>query len=682
MVSLNLLLKFFFLFWFFTVSLFQYSCAQQTQDAKVIVLDLVLEKLYSDHFERKPIDDDFSKKFFQNYLENIDPLKLYLTQEDVDYLKKYETAIDDELRFHNFSFFNDVDKIISKRMLQSKSIYENVIANRFDFKKEETYVPEPPLFPKNETELSDRWRKYVKLMILKDIALSENVNKKSTFEANYKKAVEKVKTNMEDRFFALSKANNTEQRFEIYVNTIAQLFDPHTQYLFPSDLDNFNTHISGEFEGIGATLQQTHEGLKVISVITGGPAWKQGNLKEGDTILFVKSDSTKEPIDISVMDINKAISYIKGPKGTDVTLTVKHLGGAIQDVTITRNVVKLEDTYARAAVIEETGKKIGYLKLPTFYVKTGENTGRNSSEDVENILKELNRKNIDGLIFDLRDNGGGSLSEVSKMIGLFIKKGPVVQVKYKNYPTHVETDDDSRITYTKPMIVLTNEFSASASEIFAAAIQDYRRGVIVGSEQTYGKGTVQVVYPMEPFARKIYNYKKPIGAFKITIQKFYRINGDATQLKGVSSDIVLPDVYARIKSGEANQKYPIKWDEISKTDYTPMDLSANLEDLRKRSARRIANDPFFQMVRETSEKLAQMQNDKNINLNYEQFKKDYSKGDIDKIALKKEKALLKMTPLENSKEEAENVQREKFIKDSETDPYIKEASNILNDWIS
>ncbi|MEO1715046.1 MAG: S41 family peptidase, partial [Bacteroidota bacterium] len=348
----------------------------------------------------------------------------------------------------------------------------------------------------------------------------------------------------------------------IYINSITNVFDPHTSYFEPIEKQNFDINMSGKLEGIGARLQSDGNYTKITSVIVGGPAWKQGDLKENDKIMKVAQDG-EDPIDVTGMQLDDVVSQIRGEKGTKVILTVKKIDGSIADIEIVRDVVILEEGFAKSLILHTTAKeKVGFISLPRFYDDFYDEEGRSCARDVATEIDKLKKENVRGIILDLRNNGGGSLRDVVTMSGFFIEKGPIVQVKARGRSPEVLEDNDPSVKWDGHLIVMVNQFSASASEILAAALQDYERAVIVGSTSTFGKGTVQRFYNLDR-AIPGYSELKPFGEIKLTTQKFYRIDGGSTQLKGVTPDIILPDMYSYIETGEKEQEYPMNWTQIA-----------------------------------------------------------------------------------------------------------------------
>ncbi|MFT5791541.1 MAG: carboxyl-terminal processing protease, partial [Saprospiraceae bacterium] len=494
-------------------------------------------------------------------------------------------------------------------------------------------------------------------------------------------ARESTLKNYDDFYERLGDFDHTDW-FATYLNSITQAFDPHTTYLPPRLKKDFDESISGKLEGIGAQLSYKNDYTKVARLISGGPAWRAGELEVGDIILKV-AQGDGEPLDIVGMRLRNAIEFIKGKKGTEVQLTLKKIDGSIQVISIIRDIVELEDTFVKSSIIEKDGKKFGVINLPKFYIDFNDRKARNCAKDMAIEIERLKKENIDGVLIDLRNNGGGSLPAVVEMAGLFIKDGPIVQVKYKGEKPIVQKDRDRSILWNGPMVVLTNEFSASASEIFAAALQDYKRAVIIGSKQTYGKGTVQSSMNLNRY----YNYDSDLGGLNLTIQKFYRINGGSTQLEGVKPDVILPSRYRYMDIGEKDYDNPLSWDQIPKANYDTWDNYSNLDNVVSRSVERINNKPQFLLIEKNAKWLKKAQEDTTIYLNY-----DVYKSDIDDHALesKEYESLSKYSnnltfnspkyelPL-IKKDSVLGVKRTAWHKNLSKDIYIEEGLNVLGD---
>ncbi len=583
-----------------------YNPAGKEEKKDQLIMNLVYQILRTNHFAPQDLNDDFSHKVYDGFLENLDYNKRFLLASDVEMLEEHRSDIDDQIQQANLAFFNQAYDIYSKRYGQAHEYYQEILAKPFDLNKEE-YIEtdqEKMNFASSESELKDRWRKYLKYRVLLRIDdMKQDASNDSTeseamalldMEA---KAREKELEIHEDWF----KTMDDLERFDwmsTYMNAITSVYDPHTQYFPPERKEDFEINMTGQLQGIGAQLQQKGDYVTISKVIVGSPCWKQGDLEVGDKILKVEQEDG-EIVDLVGMSVRKAVKHIRGPKGTVVKLTVKKLDGSKMEIPITRDIVELESTFAKSSVLGEGDDKVGYIKLPKFYVNFYGDENHDCAEDMAEELEKLKAEGVKSVVLDLRNNGGGSLQGVIDIVGLFIDEGPVVQVKTSGRKPKVLSDDDNGVVYDGPLVVMVNQFSASASEIFAAAIQDYQRGIIIGSPSTFGKGTVQNVVDMDRAVSLAYNDLKPLGALKLTIQKYYRINGGTPQLKGVNPDIVLPDNYMYIPYGEKEQDYALPYDEIEAADFNKWDKGVDLYQVAKtHSEERLDTSEKFALIEE------------------------------------------------------------------------------------
>ena len=545
-------------------------------------------------------------------------------------------------------------------------------------------------FAKNENQLIDYWRKQLKLSVLirvQDKLKKVDKNKtekqrKINFKKLEKEARSEVLKSMNELYERIEELEN-EDWFSTFLNTIVSAFDPHTTYMAPNMKERFDQDMSGKLEGIGARLQRKGINTQVFKLVSGGPAWKQGELEAGDIILAV-AQGNKEPLDIVGMRLDDAIKFIKGKKGTEVRLTVKKkLDGSTKIISIIRDIVELDDTFVKSSIVEKNGKKYGLINLPKFYIDFDEKSYRDSAKDMEKEIERLKKEGVSGLIIDLRNNGGGSLDTAIKIAGLFVDKGPIVQVKYRNETAVVKQDIDTRTQWTGSLVLLVNELSASASEIFAAAMQDYNRAVILGGNQTYGKGTVQNILPVNKFYP---NYKDDLGYLKMTIQKFYRINGGSTQVEGVYSDIAMPTRFSYMKYGERDLEGALPWDKVPQASYTQVNSYSNFSDVVTSSIERINKDPKFQLIDEYAKWLKKEQDDYSYALNYKQNQKESKEkenfAEKFKSVFKYKSGLAFNSPgyevplLKENKDLKEK--RDTWHKNLSKDLYISEALNVLS----
>ena len=545
-------------------------------------------------------------------------------------------------------------------------------------------------YAKNKKELIDRWRKQLKLQALSTITDKQKLEEdKKSKDASYrsksfdlieKEVRENSLKSLNEYFDFIQKELTRNDWFSIYINAIVERFDPHTFYFSPEDKEKFDVSMSGTFEGIGARLQKKNDAVEISELISGGPAWKGKELEAGDLILKV-AQGKEEPIDVAGMRLDDVVKKIKGPKGTEVRLTVKKVDGSIKVISIIRDEVETEETFAKSSIVEKDGKRFGIIYLPKFYISFENKENRDAYKDIAVEIERLKAQNIDGLVMDLRDNGGGSLETVVKMVGLFIPEGPVVQVKGPGRNPEILPDPDKKVQYDGPLVVMINNFSASASEIFAAAIQDYKRGIVVGSKHSYGKGTVQNVIDLNQFIRG--NSYGDLGALKTTIQKFYRINGGSTQREGVMSDIVFPDRYTYLDMGERDEESALPWDKIAPASYDPLPI--NYDQIIANSKKRIAANAYFKLIDENAKWIYERKDDNTFSLNLNQFKKEMEQSDA---KIKKFKVLLDYNnklnfsslPNEVSLFEKDSLlkqKRERWHEDLQKDVYIEETLNVI-----
>ncbi len=663
------------------------------------ILHNVGEMLTQIHFSPKKIDDNFSREIFKKFLasDKVDPLKNILLASDIQSLKKYETKLDDEIKGGAVEFVPAVSEIFKKRLLETEALYKEILSTPFDFSKDElvTLDADKLDYPKNEAERKDRWRKRLKYLVLERYVDNIEARDKDKGQPNYvaktdaeleKEARDRVLKIMNRSYDRMKNAVNDDDRFNEFVKTITESMDPHTTFFPPVEKRYFDEQMSGKFFGIGASLKEEEGNIKIATLVAGSPAWKSGKVNVGDIILKVAQGSG-EPTDLTGFFVEDAVKIIRGKKGTEVRLTLKKTDGTTSVVTLIRDEIIQDETYARSTVVTTDKGKIGYIYLPEFYADFDDPKGPRCSDDVRREIIKLKEQKIDGIIMDLRNNGGGSLFDVVQMVGLFIEDGPIVQVKDRDGKPTIYRDRDKQVLYDGPLAVMVNEFSASASEIFAAAIQDYNRGVIIGSTTTYGKGTVQRNIGLDR-ALGIMDPNSDLGTVKLTLQKFYRINGGSTQLKGVASDITIPDVYEYSKLREMNNPDALPWDMVQKADYSNWKYSLNLEPIKKASLSRINSSPAFSQIRKSAEWLAK-QNDKTYHLQLSKYLEEQKQiKDVVKqldAAGKIEKALnvealqddLKKYAYDTGKSERFNL----WLKNLKTDIYLNEAVNVVNDMI-
>lgn len=663
------------------------------------ILRLVGEMLTQAHYSPQSVNDDFSKKVFKKYINDLDPEKNMFLASDIDGLKaKYETRIDDEIKGAPVVFFKAVGDIFTTRMEEASAICNEILAKPFDFTVDEKVMldGEKLAYATDKNEIKERWRKKLKYLALEryaDLVDTREKNKgrdsfvvKSDSELE-KEAREKTKKIIDRLFERFRFKFSDDDKFNVYVNAITTTMDPHTEFFPPVDKRYFDEEMSGRFFGIGASLQYDDGNIKVASIVTGGPAFKMGEPQVGDVIQKV-AQGNEEPIDLTGFSVTDAVKLIRGKKGTEVKLTLKKADGTLKVVSLIRDQIVQDETFARSAVVNSGNSKIGYIFLPEFYADFENPNGARSYVDVAKEVVKLKEQNVDGIVIDLRNNGGGSLYDVVQMAGLFIEDGPIVQVKDKDNRPSVLRDKDKSVLYSGPLAVMVNEFSASASEIFAAAIQDYGRGVIIGSTSTYGKGTVQRNIGLDPVTGFSMS-NSDLGTVKLTLQKFYRINGGSTQLKGVTSDIVLPDQLEYLKLREKDDPDALPWDEISQSPYKSWNTGYDLNIIRQISNERVKNDSAFQIIKKNTEWLNR-ENNKEYSLQFEKYKKEQKQireayAQMDSVRRLKKEIDLSALPSEVNRWADDKGKQDRFnqwLKSLRQDIYLDQAVKVVDDMIN
>lgn len=664
------------------------------------ILDITLRVLNSTHYNPIKVDDNYSHKVFDTYLERMDYSRKILLQSDIDELKsKNYDLIDDQVKGQTFEFFDRSTEIAVQRVAEDRQYYTEILSKPFDFSTQETVELDPKKqgYAKDKVAMKEIWRKYLKYQVMvrfvdmkkeqeKAIADKKPDTKEKADTTLEREAREKVLKTQNDIFDRLAKVDR-DDRMASYLNVVTGIYDPHTEFFPPKDKENFDISMSGQLEGIGATLQEKDNYIKVASIVPGSPCWKQGQLKVGDLITKV-AQGDNEPVDIVGMRVDDAVKLIRGKKGTEVRLTVKRPDGSSLIIPIVRDVVILEETFAQSAIIDQQ-KKIGYIRLPSFYGDNSrEKKGHSCSEDMRKELEKLKAEKVTGIVLDLRDNGGGYLNEVIKMMGLFIERGPVVQVKTREQGVKIYDDPDGgNVVYDGPLVVLINENSASASEILAAAIQDYHRGLIVGSSSSsFGKGTVQNFYDLDDMVTGS-NDMKPLGSVKITIQKFYRVNGGSTQLKGVVPDIQLPGYYSFDEQGEKDLDYPMEWDQVPSATYDMWKKAPDYDKLKKASANRVAANQYFTLISSKSKQLQREKDDTDESLYLPDYQSSKTKIEDENKQFKPlEEPIKSMNVLMLDVDKkalagdtAKTARKTDFLDKLKKDPYVSEAAFIIKD---
>jgi carboxyl-terminal processing protease len=689
--------------------------SNDVDDRRKRVLETVMKTINEDHYTPRNLDDSFSTRVYHRMIESLDYEKKFFTQKDMELLGKHEFTLDDEIKKDNFDFFNQINEIFSKRINDAEAFYKDILSKPFNFNGNDSIIlsGDRLTFPKDDAGFRKRWNEYLKYRVLSKFVDSKKEQEQrkekkdkdktadtatvKTDEQLEKEARESVSKNQETFFKRLRKIKE-DDRFAIFINAITQSEDPHTDYLPPKDKQRFDEAMSGSFFGIGAQLKEEEGKIKIVAVLPGTPAKKQGQLRAGDEIQKVAQGSD-EPVDVQGWDIDDVVQKIRGKKGTEVRLTVKHIDGAMQIIPIIRDAVQMEETFAKSVIIKAKEGNMGYIYLPEFYADFNRSgNGRRCFIDVAIEVEKLNKAGVKGIILDLRGNGGGSLEDVVQMGGIFIDNGPMVQVKSSGEGAMHMDDERSGTLYDGPLVIMVNQGSASASEILAAAMQDYKRAVIVGSP-TFGKGTVQRLIslddkynrssPVSAVANTLSgsDNNSPMGSIKITFQKFYRINGGSTQLKGVTPDIILPDPYSEIEVGERRDKAALQWDEIPAANYQAAPQNVNAAPLVEMSKKRVVGNPSFKLIQENALKIKEHEDNNVSSLNGVAYRKSLDEANA--TSKKMEEIEKKGTPLQivNVKEDLETINQDSsrisknadWIKNLQKDIYLSETVNILND---
>ncbi len=695
-----------------SISLWSFIPKKETVDPNKdkTLLDLLTWVIEKGHYSPTDINDDFSKDIYKSYLEAIDPSKRFFIQSDINEFAKYETQIDDQIKNKDLTFFDVTQTRLKQRMKESKNFYKFILAKPIDYSVDENFNVdyEKAPFCKNLVELMEKWRKQIKLSTLSTLVdklkieenrkngvvdtldlttkakknLSKTDLKPKTYEELEKESRQDASKSL-DQFYENTDELERDDWFSLYINTIAERFDPHTSYFAPEAKERFDLDISGTLEGIGAKLQKKDDLVEITELISGGPAWRGKELEEGDLIMKV-AQYKSEGVDVVGMKLNDVVKMIKGKKGSEVVLTVKKVDGSIKDIMIVRDIVELEETYVKSSVVEKNGMKYGVIYLPKFYINFENKDGRDAGKDMAIEVKRLKEQKVDGIIVDVRNDGGGSLKTVVDIAGLFITEGPIVQVRSSNKSQEVLYDRDKKIEYDGPLVVMVNGYSASASEILAAAIQDYKRGIIIGSKQTYGKGTVQTVINFNDIHKES---SVALGALKTTTQKFYRINGGSTQLEGVSSDVVMPDRYMYLKNGERDAPNALAWDKIEPAQYNTWEKQPGFNSAISNSKKRILNNQQFKLIEENAKWLDNRNNEFDYSLKIEKFTEKRanleSTAKIYKnISKYSNNLVFNSLPYEIDKMKVDlslKDKRDEWHKNLSKDVYIEEAINVLDD---
>jgi carboxyl-terminal processing protease len=664
------------------------------------IMQLVGEMLEDAHYSPRSINDRFSKDVLKKYLKRLDPEKIYFLASDMEKFKAIENNIDDEIKGAELKSFFMINEVYKKRVTEVSVLYKTILSKPFDFSINEKYVEvtDQTPYPKSLEIRQDLWRKKLKYMVLdKYVELSDIQEKRpdtstapvkspKELEKEARAKVEKVYNRIFDRL--RNRLNDDDDRFHWLVNEIAMTMDPHTNYYGPVDKRSFDEDMNREFYGIGASLFEEEGNIKIATIVAGSPAQKSGEIQVGDYILKV-AQGDQEPQDLTGFDVPDAVKIIRGKKDTEVRLTLKKSDGSIKTVRLIREKISIDEGLAKSAVINDAdGLRIGYIYLPEFYANFQDPNGARCAVDVAKEIKKLKDENVSGIILDLRNNGGGSLMDVVQMVGFFIDEGPVVQVKSKNETPTILRDREKGTLWDGPLTVMVNEFSASASEIFAAAIQDYQRGIVVGSTSTYGKGTVQRNMELDKTSWLTGN-PSDLGSVKMTIQKFYRINGGSTQLRGVIPDVIMPDQYEYLKMREKDEMYAMEWDEITPAFYTKWKTDYDQNKIIAKSQSRLAENAQIIDLKKNVKNMEIFYENKSYTLTLSSFKSEKksiseSVKAIDTLLKLKEPLTMVNLTTDLAKINADSLKMERntqFLKYRKSDMQLGETVQIMRDMM-
>ncbi len=649
------------------------------------------------HFSDKVMNDDLAFAAFDLYLKQLDYQKRFLLQSDVDKLTAMAPAIDNNLLRGEIILPDLGYTLLAGRIAEVQKMSKELLAGGFDYTRDESYETDPDKlqYASSVSDLRERWKKMLKAQIISrylDLAEEQEPNKdeeKKSDNELWKEAEEKIaKRNL--NFFNRMDQQTRQDHYDRYFDSITLAFDPHTSYMPPANKEDFDIHMRGSLEGIGALLREEDGYIKVVRIIPGSASARQGLLQAEDIILRV-GQGTDEPVEITDMRLRDAVRLIRGPKGSEVRLTVKKPDASKVVIPIQRDVVQIEETFVKSTLLKGAdGEKVGYVMIPGFYrdfekTRNGSDA-RNSTDDTRVAIESLKKEGINGLILDLRNNGGGSLIDAVDTTGLFVKVGPVVQVKNSYGSKRVLSDEDSSVTWDGPLLVLVNQFSASASEILAAALQDYGRAVIVGGAHTHGKGTVQTLVDMNDNIPLLHLKKyDDLGALKVTIQKFYRVDGGSTQYKGVEPDIVLPSLFQHLESGEQYMDNSLPWDQVNPVPFTKFtSASFDLASLKEKSAKRVKADEGLLVIADEAKKATERGKQTTLSVKLADMKAKREEADIarDKIGAHYMKYRHEENmsngnggPVDSDKED----DKDKWKEEIKEDPYVNESLLILHD---
>ena len=685
--------------------MFCFNAPQNDDEKMQTIMVSVKNTLSYLHYSPKPINDAYSKDVYKKYFEMVDAGKRYFLQSDMNEFAKHETKLDDYLNQGNLAFYKLTVDRLYQRVDEVDKMTKDIFSKPINLDEEETIILEPKVrkVPVTKQDQYNEWKRFIKYNILQEMeslnakeeaqkAKKDSVIKNKlqdtiklnilTLDQKREKATGEVKDLLSETFTRFKKRKKMDW-FTVYMNSYTEIFDPHTNYFSPRDKEDFDVNFTGKVIGIGAIIQEKKGNLYLGALTVGAPAWKSKQLSEGDKILKVKSKPDQEAVNVVGMLSDEAVRLIRGEEGTPVTLTVEKKDKTIKEVTMIREEVAMEDTYAKSIIINApNAKKYGFINLPSFNAEFEKTNGRNASDDIKNELIKLKGQKVDGVILDLRNNGGGSLTEVGDIMGLFMNAGPYVQVKDSGGKTQTLKNKTNNPVWTGPLVIMQNELSASASEILAGAMQDYGRAVVIGSPQSFGKGTVQTFVDLNRFL----STSDDFGSLKLTIQKFYRITGESTQRKGIVSDLEMKDYFTYSDIGERYDDFALAWDKIQPVSFqksTYFDADA----LKSKSTARMSNNANYQLMLDAAQWKEKLNKEESITLNQNKF---FELMKQRKAQIKKFEALDKMNnglkfalyPQDLTREKTDEGFKKKnevWVKALTRDIYLQEAVNIVSD---
>lgn len=685
--------------------MFCFNSPKNDDEKMQIIMVNIKNTLSHLHYSPKPINDAYSQEVYKTYFESIDPAKRYFLQSDMDEFDKHKKLLDDYLNKGDLEFYKSTIDRLYQRVDEIDKMTQDILSKPIDLNEDDEIILEYKIkkTPANKQELYNEWKRYIKYNILQEIEtmtskeeaqkekrdsviahkLKDTINVKTlSLEEKKIKATNEIKDLISHTFKRFKKRKKMDW-FSVYMNAYTSVFDPHTNYYSPQDKEDFDNIFSGKVIGIGAQIQEKKGYLYMGPLVVGAPAWKSKQITEGDKILKVKSKPNAEHTNVVGMLVDEAVRLIRGEKGTEVILTLQKKDGSIKEVKLIREEVSIEDTFARSIIINSPkGEKYGYIYLPSFNADFNDAKGRNASDDVKAEILKLKTQDIKGIIFDVRNNGGGSLTEVVDIMGLFMKSGPAVQVKDGDGKINILRNKSNNPIWEGPLVIMQNELSASASEILAGAMKDYKRAVVVGSPHSYGKGTVQTFVELNRFLK----INDDFGALKLTIQKFYRVSGKSTQLKGVDADIIMNDLFTYSEIGEKHQDYSLPWDQIPSARFEPVNL-VDLTDISANSTKRLSENKDYQLLKESAQWREKLNKEEKITLNLTKFNELMKSR---KEQIKKFKSLSKYDNKLNfsmHKDEEERTKKdevfakksESWIKNLKKDIYLQETMNIISE---